>query len=261
MDLSSARHAFVTGGASGIGLAIADALASRGVSVTIADVDRAALDAAMASRPQRFFAVVLDTRDRQGWQSAKSAAESTFGPVDILINNAGIAPDGRDFADMDPASFDRIVGINLFGVFNGVSAFAADMRTRGAGYIVNTSSMAGLVAPAPGIGAYAAAKFGVVAISEVLRKELAPHGVGVSVLCPGLVATNLKDTTMKLGGTIRNPNGTMAGGMSAATVGELVIQGIADNARYIVTHPEQWGAVEKRMQAIQEAFLAGTKTK
>jgi NAD(P)-dependent dehydrogenase (short-subunit alcohol dehydrogenase family) len=257
MDISLARHAFITGGASGIGLAIADSLAKRGVSITIADIDQAALDAAMASRSQRFFAVALDTRDRQQWKNAKSAAESKFGPVDILVNNAGIAPDGRDFADMDPASFDRIVGINLFGVFNGVSAFAADMRSRRSGHIVNVSSMAGLVAPAPGIGAYAAAKFGVVAISEVLRKELAPHGVGVSVLCPGLVATNLKDTTLKLGGTLRNPNGTMEGGMTPSVVGELVIQGIIDNARYIITHPEQWSAVEKRMKAIEEAFHAG----
>ena len=259
MNLSDARHAFITGGASGIGLAIADALAARGVPVTVADVDREALEAVLASRAGRARGQRLDTRDRAGWAQAKREAEAALGPVDILVNNAGIAPDGRDFAEMDPESFDRIVAINLTGVFNGVSAFAGDMRARGRGHIVNTSSLAGLTSPFPGVGAYAVAKFGVVAMSEGLRTELAPYGVGVSVLCPGLVATNLPQTTLKLGGQLRDPSAPMQGsGVTAEAVGELVARAIAANQLYVITHPELWPAVEPRLTAIREAFLGSS---
>jgi NAD(P)-dependent dehydrogenase (short-subunit alcohol dehydrogenase family) len=257
MDLSVAHHAFVTGGASGIGLGIADALARRGVSVTLADIDPEALDAAVAGRSGQFRVQRLDTRDRDAWVEAKTEAEAAFGPVDILVNNAGIAPDGREFADMDPQSFDRILAINLTGVFNGVTAFAGDLRGRGRGHIVNTASMAGLSLAFPGVGAYAVAKAGVVALSEGLRIELAPHGVGVSVLCPGQVATNLAQSTIKLGGQLRSMQGAMRdSGVSAAKVGEITARAIEANSPYIITHPEQWGAVEKRLNRIRDAFVA-----
>jgi len=255
MQISQAKHAFITGGASGIGLAIADALASRAVPVTIADIDAEALEEVLASRGDLFRGQVLDTRDREAWARAKSEAEAAFGPVDILVNNAGIGPDGREFADMDPQSFDRVISINLTGVFNGVSAFAADMRARGAGHIVNTSSLAGLTVGRPGVGGYTVAKFGVVALSETLRQELASHGVGVSVLCPGLVATNLPRTTLKLGGQLRNGGGPMpASDVSPADVGAMVLRGIEDNQLYIITHPGERPSVERRAQAIREAF-------
>ena len=122
MNLSDAKHAFITGGASGIGLGIATALASRGMAVTLADIDREVLEEVVGKSQGRFRGHVLDTRDRPGWVQAKTAAERALGPVDILVNNAGIAPDGRELADMDPLSFDRIVAINLSGVFNGISS-------------------------------------------------------------------------------------------------------------------------------------------
>lgn len=130
MNLADAKHAFITGGASGIGLGIAEALAGRGIAVTIADVDRPALQSVVTSRSGKWRSQEFDTRDRKAWATAKAEAEAAFGPVDILINNAGIGPDGRDLADMNPESFDRVVSINLVGVFNGVSAFAADLRAR-----------------------------------------------------------------------------------------------------------------------------------
>jgi NAD(P)-dependent dehydrogenase (short-subunit alcohol dehydrogenase family) len=257
MDLGTARHAFITGGASGIGLGIADALAARGIAVTIADADAASLQSVLAGRQGRWRAENFDTRDRQRWAAAKAAAEAAFGPVDVLVNNAGIGPNGRDFADMPPDSFDRILGINLVGVFNGVSAFAADLRARRHGHIVNTASMAGLAFGHPGIGAYTVAKFGVVGLTETLRSELAPHGVGVSVLCPGLVQTNLPQNTLKLGGELRD--GTVSlpeGGITPAQVAVQVLDGITRNLPYIVTHPQQWPAVEKRFTALREAFRA-----
>jgi len=255
MDLSAARHAFVTGGASGIGLGIVDALVKRGIRVTIADIDADSLGQVLVSRKDTCRGQVLDTRDRPGWARAKAEAEQAFGPVDILVNNAGIAPDGRLFADMDPQSFDRIIAINLTGVFNGVSAFAADMRARGKGHIVNTSSIAGLSVSFPGVGAYGVAKFGVVALSEGLRNEMAPHGVGVSVLCPGYVATNLARSTVKLGGVVRDSALSIPdSGVSAADVGEMVACAIAENRAYIITHPDSWKGVEKRLRAIEAAF-------
>jgi NAD(P)-dependent dehydrogenase (short-subunit alcohol dehydrogenase family) len=189
-----------------------------------------------------------------------------LGTLDAVFDEVGfIAPDGRKLADMDPQSFDRIVAINLSGVFNGISSFAADMRTRRKGHIVNTSSMAGLAAIMfPRIGGYAAAKYAVVALSEVLRIEMAPHDVGVSVLCPGMVPTNLWQTTIKLGSRFPIPEDSERSGagvsqtrslVSAADVGEIVARGIAENLAYIITHPDDWPGVERRMRALEAAFL------
>ena len=144
MKLEFARHAFITGGASGIGLAVAKALANRGLRVTIADVDAEGIKAAVAAQGDMFRGVVLDVRDRAGWAVAKAEAEAAFGPVDILFNNAGIASFGIELADMEPEVFDRLIAVDLTGVFNGISAFAADMRARGAGHIISTSSMSGM---------------------------------------------------------------------------------------------------------------------
>jgi NAD(P)-dependent dehydrogenase (short-subunit alcohol dehydrogenase family) len=260
MDLRQAKHAFVTGGASGIGLGIAEALARRGLAVTLADVDAAALDRVVAERSERFRGQVLDVRDREGWARAKAEAEATFGPVDVLVNNAGIGPDGAEIADLTHESFDRIVGINLVGVFNGVHAFAADMRTRGRGHIVNTASIAGLFASAPGVSAYAIAKYGVVAMSETLRGELDPHGVGVSVLCPGFVATNIIANTARISGVATDYDGDMepGTGMSPARAGAIVARAIEANRLYILTHPEMWPVVEARHDALAADFAAAS---
>lgn len=254
MDLSQAHHAFVTGGASGIGLGIVDAMVGRGLSVTVADIDAEALASAVAQRGPKVRGVVLDTRDRAGWQRAKAEAESAFGPVDVLVNNAGIAPNGTQFADMDPESFDRILAINLVGVVNGVFAFAADMRARGQGHIVNTSSQAGLMASVPGTGAYAVAKFGVTALSETLRREMAPHGVGVSVLCPGLVSTNLGVNTAKItGASPRSGLGMPHSDVTPELVAGMVLEGIERDEAVIVTHRNVWRSMEPRLAAIRAA--------
>lgn len=258
MDLSLARHAFITGGASGIGLAIADALAGRGIAVTIADVNEDALATALAGRGGRFRGVRLDTRDRAGWARARDEAEAAFGPVDLLFNNAGIAPDGKDLADMAPESFDRVIAVNLTGVFNGISAFAGAMRARRRGHIVNTSSMSGMVADNPGLGSYSPSKFGVVAISEVLRQEMAPHRVGVSAFCPGTTATNLMASTARLGGELRDPEASLLGvPVKPGQIAGIVLRGIEENRAYIFTHPERRAAVEARYAGIIADFEAG----
>ncbi len=254
MDISSARHAFITGGASGLGLGMADALAARGMPVTIADIDAEAIAEVIAARGNSVRGVVLDVRNREAWAKAKTEAEAAFGPVDVLLLNAGISPNGRPFAEMDPESFDRILAINLVGVANGVFAFASDFQTRGSGHIVLTSSQAGLVTTVAGVGAYSVAKFGVSALGEQLRRELAPHGVGVSVLCPGYVQTNLGTNTVKIGGDIRQYSGTMpASDVTPREVGEMVVDGIERNASHIITHKQVLPGVEERFAAIREA--------
>lgn len=254
MELSSARHAFVTGGAGGIGLGIADALMEQGVCVTIADIDRRALDEVTTRRGEGVRGVALDVRNRDSWAQAKKDAESAFGPVDILVNNAGIGFNGRDVVDTDAEVFDLLVAIDLVGVFHGVAAFGAQMREAGHGHIVNTASIMGLTAGAPGRGAYSAVKSAVVSLSEALRLEMAPHGVGVSVLCPGLVRSNLDANTIRLGGHVedaRHIKGAGDVGMTPAEAGACVLRGIARNLPYILTHPEYLGHIEKRMDAIR----------
>jgi NAD(P)-dependent dehydrogenase (short-subunit alcohol dehydrogenase family) len=254
MNLSEAKHAFITGGASGLGLGMADALARRGIAVTIADIDAEALARVTASRGNSVRGVELDVRSRDAWASAKQEAEAAFGPVDVLICNAGISPNGREFADMAPESFDIILQINLMGVVNGVLAFAAQFRERGKGHIVVTSSQAGLVTTVAGVGAYSVAKFGVTALGEQLRREMEPHGVGVSVLCPGYVSTNLGENTIKIGGDVNRYSSAMPPvTIGPDDVGEMVADGIERNAAFIVTHKDVLRGVEKRFDAIREA--------
>ena len=254
MDLSTAQHAFITGGASGLGLGMADAFLGRGINVTVADIDAEALAAVAAARGNNIRGQRLDVRGREAWARAKAEAEAAFGPVDILCCNAGISPNGQEFADMNPESYDLIVAINLGGVANGIFTFAADMRGRGRGHIVVTSSQAGLTTTVGGVGAYSVAKFGVTALGEQLRRELAPHGVGVSVLCPGFVATNLGANTVKIGGEVRKYSDYMPEvTIDAADVGLMVADGIAQDAAYIITHKDVLRGVEKRMEGIKAA--------
>ncbi len=254
MKIEEAKHAFVTGGASGIGLGIANALAERGLNVTIADIDEAAMEKVVATRANQFRGVRLDTRDRDNWERAKEEAEKVFGPVDILINNAGIAPHGKQFADTDAASFDTLIAINLVGPANGVMTFADAMRQRGKGHIVNTSSSAGLVAFGNGVGVYSMAKFGVTAMSLALRQELEASGVGVSVLCPGIVATNLHANTVKIGGESNdNPAAKPTPTVTPAEIGEQVISAIENNEAVIVTDKGMWNVMQYQIAPIKAA--------
>jgi NAD(P)-dependent dehydrogenase (short-subunit alcohol dehydrogenase family) len=254
LDLAKARHALVTGGASGIGLGIVEAFVERGIKVTAVDAIGERLDAQFSGRTEAAFPCQLDTRDRPGWAEAKRAAEARFGPVDILVNNAGIGPDGHELSDMDIDSFDRTIAINLTGVFNGVHAFIGDMKTRGCGHIVNTSSMNGVIAGMARYGAYATAKHAVTGLSEALREEMAPYGVGVSVLCPGPVHSQMPETSRLLGSDAparRWPEGTF--GMEPIMAGRIVLRAIELNMSHILTHPDYFPAIDMRNEAIRAA--------
>jgi NAD(P)-dependent dehydrogenase (short-subunit alcohol dehydrogenase family) len=185
------RTAFVTGGANGIGLGLARALLAEGCKVVIADIREEAIETALKSLDnQMVMGVPLDVSSRTAFAVAADEAEAAFGPVSLVFNNAGI----NLFQTIDESSYDDwdwVMGVNLHGVINGVMTFVPRMKVHGAGgHVVNTASMASfLCGPAPGI--YNTTKFAVRGLSESLRYSLTPHGIGVSVLCPGLVKSHI----------------------------------------------------------------------
>ena len=189
------RTAFVTGGASGIGLGIAKALASEGANVAIADVQADRLASALfelRSITSSVMTLEVDVRDKASLEDASSRIESELGPVSILCNNAGIGGGGK-VLDTAEESWKNVIDINFWGVLNGIQVFLPGMLERGGpGHIVNTASFSGI----QGHGhqsAYGSSKFAVVGLSEFLRNDLAETGVGVSVLCPHVVDTPILD--------------------------------------------------------------------
>lgn len=253
MQQIAGSTALVTGAASGIGLAIARALAAQGACVALADIDPDSLADAERELGTFAMAIDLDVTDRPAWAKAKHLVEARFGPVDILVNNAGIGPDLNRLDEMPVDVFDRLVAIKLIGTFNGISTFVPGMKLRGRGHVVNTASIAGLIASAK-LGAYSASKFAVVGMTEVLRSELTGSGVSASVLCPGLVATNLSANTARAGVQRAGSAPQQNGGIDASIVGDLVIQGIREDWLHIVTHGEYRKLVAERGERLLAAF-------
>jgi|GEM_PF-266164 len=252
------QNAFVTGGASGIGYAIACSLAKRGCKVALADIDTEQLEKALADFPGKAAGIRLNVMDRDNWAAAKKEVEEKLGPVSILINCAGIMDDPmtpmpeRGLLDYSFEKWDRMIGISLTGMANGIMTFGPDMRKRRFGHIVNTSSSQGLI-PTAGVAAYSVAKFGVVAMTEALRDELASFDVGVSVLCPGVTASRLAINAAKHAGIAISEDLKMPG-LDPAVVGEMVAEGIKNNHLYIFTHGEYRKFCEDRFARITAAF-------
>jgi NAD(P)-dependent dehydrogenase (short-subunit alcohol dehydrogenase family) len=269
MDDLRGRVAFVTGGAQGIGLGIARALAGRGVSIAVVDVDELALERAAAElRTVTDVATfVLDVRDRDGFLAVADDAERRLGPVSILCNNAGVMH-GVHASKISAEQWDWVMGINLGGVFNGLLAFVPRLLDRGDGHIVNTASVAGLVAGGGGSGwLYHASKFGVVGMTEALREDLAPHGVGVSLLCPGPVATDIirnaehtrppttpAPLTSQSGIEADWLHGYLATGTRPDVVGEQVAAAIGENRLYVYTDDSAAGPLRRRTAALLAAI-------
>lgn len=273
------RIAFITGAASGIGLALAEAFAAAGARVVLTDIDVQALERAAASLRQAGAAVLplaLDVTRPDAWLDAADRVQAEWGPVDILCNNAGMVQ-GRlasrqpmRLTDVTPAHWNLLLQTNLSSVYHGVHTFAPRMVARGAGgHIVNTASMAGVLAP-PGLAAYAATKFAVVALSEALRAELAPQGIGVSVLCPGGVQSNLMATSAAQRaatpgasdgmGEVSAPRPSGANPLMApGSVARRVLEAVAANELYVFTHPEYEPLVAERFAAVLSAFGASAQ--
>ncbi|MEV4554627.1 SDR family NAD(P)-dependent oxidoreductase [Nonomuraea wenchangensis] len=189
MSHGPVRTAIVTGGASGIGQALARALAARGVAVTVADLNEPA-DLAIPGKGELEYARV-DVTDAEAVAALVARVAGERGRLDFMVNNAGIAVGGTAL-EMTRAHWDRTIDVNLRGVVHGVLAAYPIMVRQGHGHIVNTASLAGLV-PAPLMLPYTATKHAVVGLSLALRAEAAEHGVRVCVVCPGFVDTPLLD--------------------------------------------------------------------
>jgi NAD(P)-dependent dehydrogenase (short-subunit alcohol dehydrogenase family) len=197
------RVAVVTGGASGIGLGIAQACAAAGMKVVLADVNTTRLDGAAehvaASGAPDVLAVPTDVTDAASVTELARRTVDAFGAAHVLCNNAGVSAIGRQWqTPLD--DWNWIIGVNLMGVVHGVHAFMPVLLEQDEAHVVNTASMSGLLA-SPGMGAYVASKHAVVGLTKALRTDLAPRWphVGVSVVCPGAVATNLPENVRTLG--------------------------------------------------------------
>jgi NAD(P)-dependent dehydrogenase (short-subunit alcohol dehydrogenase family) len=244
------RTAFVTGGANGIGIGLVRALLGQGCNVAIADIRTESIDAALSSLDNRnVMGVQLDVSSREAMARAADQVEAKFGPVSLLFNNAGI----NLFQTIEESSYsdwDWVMGVNLHGPINGVMTFVPRMIAAGkGGYIVNTASMAGfLAAGKPGI--YNTTKFAVRGLSESLRASLAPHGIGVSVLCPGLVKSyiyasdDIRPEHLKAGAkrvdtqNVRSLAEVHEFGMEPDVIAARVLDAVRENRFYIFTHPE-----------------------
>jgi NAD(P)-dependent dehydrogenase (short-subunit alcohol dehydrogenase family) len=200
------KTAVITGAGSGIGRSIAQALAEAGANVVVADIQHEtalAVAAEAMSCGVRAIAVKCDVSQRESVASLAERAFSEFGVVDILCNNAGVSwRPHRSILDATLEDFHFVLGINLWGVLHGLNAFLPRMRLQsGEKHIVNTASLAGLF-PHEGHAPYSTSKGAVVNLSEVIARELAPHGFGVTILCPGAVETNLGINTVHLHGEV-----------------------------------------------------------
>lgn len=193
------KTAVITGAGSGIGRALALALAARGYKVGLVDVDQpAALETLeMISRSGGSGeAYCCDVTDCAAVQAMADHFFDTWGEVGLLFNNAGIGAGGY-IGETCLEDWEKVMRTNFFGVVYGCQAFVGRMKAQGAGHIVNTASMAGLFA-IPGFAPYNSSKSAVVALTETLRVELAPHNIGASVLCPSMIATNIIDNSLKV---------------------------------------------------------------
>lgn len=197
------------------------------------------------------LALQHDVTSLESWASVKQAVSDTLGDVDVLCNNAGVSQPFKLLDEVSPEEFSPILAINVTGVYNGVRTFAPLMRARQSGHIVNTSSMNGLLAHAT-FAAYTASKFAVAGMSEALRAELEPFGVGVSILYPGLTRSRMSETQLP-GLDARTAEALSAGMMQPVWLGRAVARAVENNDLHIITHPGYRSAVQQRFDQILTA--------
>ena len=263
MKITQGKTAFVTGGASGIGLGIARAFVDAGMNVVLADLRQDHIDEAMAAfstggQSKHVHAIRLDVTDRAAMAAAADETERVFGKVHVLVNNAGVGIQGP-FKGITYADWDFGLAVNLGGVINGLQTFLPRLRAHGqGGHIVNTASLAALVPMPAQFVIYQAAKAAVVTLSEGIRSELAQENIGVTVLCPGPVRTNIHELTKNrpaqfgVGEAFRaveSAGGTQVAFpsmMEPAEVGALVLKAMRNDELYAITHGEWKPLAEAR---------------
>jgi NADP-dependent 3-hydroxy acid dehydrogenase YdfG len=271
------KVAFITGGASGMGLAMARSFSAAGMKVVIADIQDTALEAVakeFAATNADVLTLKVDVTDRDAMEQAAQATEEAFGKVHVVCNNAGVAV-GGSVVDMTYEDWDWVMKVNLDGVVNGIQTFVNRIRAHGeGGHIVNTASIAGHMA-IPALSVYNTTKFAVVGMSEAIRHDLAPHDIGVSVLCPGFVNTGIFDSGRNRPAELTGERDTAASVLNAdasaeerdaqlaemlesaldpAVVGDMVLDAILHNDEYIFTHPNFAEATGGRSAAMNASF-------
>jgi len=264
------KVAVVTGGAGGIGKAIASRFAAEGMKIVLADVEERALEAAqaeLAARGASVLAVRTDVADGAQVQALAARARERFGAAHVVCNNAGVCGGAGPTWTLTEADWRWTIDVNLWGVIHGIRAFVPGLVAQGEGHVVNTASMAGLISPAM-MGPYVATKHAVVALSEVLARDLivAASPVKVSVLCPGFVRTGIAESERNRPERLRNPRGdapdpgaeaaaqmiraAVDGGITPDAVAEEVLAAVRDERFYVLPHPEMKGAIKHRMDDV-----------
>lgn len=270
------RTVFITGGASGIGCALARAFGREGAKIVVADIDwdsaRYAVER-LHGEQIKAVAVRCDVGERGSLERAALETLAAFGKVHVVCNNAGVAV-GGPLGTISAGDWDWILDVNLKSVIYGVETFYPLIRSHGeGGHFINTASMAGLISP-PGLEPYAATKFAVVAMSEGWAQQLAPQGIGMSVLCPGFVRTRIHESGRArqeryggrgevdpgVGATQQEAAENVLHGIDPEIVGGRVIEALKADEFYIFTHPTMREFVEARSQAIRAAFDSAARS-
>jgi len=269
------KTAFVTGGASGIGLALGRAFAEAGMKVMLSDIETDALTAAVKSLQgvgPDVRGVDCDVADPASVERAAEASYAAFGNVHVVCNNAGVAGAGGGIDTISLDTWRWVLDVNLMGVLHGIRTFLPHIRAHGeGGHIVNTASMAGMNSGL-GFNSYSASKFAVVNMSEGLAWQVAPLGIGVTVLCPGFVRTRIWESGRNRPeryGPAQTPDPASPAGKFVAHLAELgrsgldpadvaaqVLTAIREDELYVFTHPgADWRAeLEQRFAAILSAM-------
>ena len=276
------KVAFITGGASGLGLAMARSFSAAGMKVVIADIEDSALEAVaeeFAASNTDVLMMKVDVTDRAAMEQAGQATEEAFGKVHVLCNNAGVAV-GGSIVDMTYEDWDWVMKVNLDGVINGIQTFVNRIRAHGeGGHIINTASIAGHLA-IPALSVYNTTKFAVVGLSEAIRQDLAAHDIGVSVLCPGVVHTGIFESGRNRPEELTGEQDTStmvliadapaeeraerlaamrATALDPAVVGDMVLDAIVQNDQYIFTHPDLLEASDDRNADMRAAYERWSK--
>ncbi|MFA7639192.1 MAG: SDR family NAD(P)-dependent oxidoreductase [Parvibaculum sp.] len=273
-DLSG-KTAFVTGGASGIGLSMARAFGAAGMNVMLADINEQDLEAAVAELRERQIkaeGVHCDVSERASLDEAARATLDAFGKIHVVCNNAGVGAGGA-IGTVRQSDWDWTLAVNVMGVIHGMEVFLPHIRAHGeGGHYVNTASMAGMVS-APGMEPYTASKYAVVGMSEGWAQQLAPEGIGVSILCPGFVRTRIHESERarqeKYGNApeVRDAERSevtkqlVQGGLDPDRVGARVVEAILANEVYVFTHPDMAPFFKMRADAIEAAFGRAAESK
>jgi NAD(P)-dependent dehydrogenase (short-subunit alcohol dehydrogenase family) len=261
------KTAIVTGAGSGMGAATAAEFVAQGMNVVLADIQAAPLEAMrrkLADAGGHVASYVTDVSDPESVQALAHGAAETFGDIHVAFNNAGVAMHGTPMIDIALADWRWVVDVNILGMVNCIKSFTPLLMKHGnEAHIVNTASIGGLqVNPAWQTAAYSMSKYAAVALSEGLKQELAATRIGVSVLCPGAVATQLgagASRPARFGGATEMPQqqflkNAIAGGMRPERVAQLVVKAIVDEQFFIFTDSAARPTIEARHVAIQQAF-------